>query len=195
MNQENSNGISKNVFILGVTIAIIFSVITSLALSMHFAVGPQGEMGLQGPQGETGLQGPKGEKGEEGLQGTQGETGLQGPQGIQGSQGLKGEKGDTGLQGLTGGFGNPDYDSGWVHLALNDYTDFRHNLGQEDNLFVYIIGRYYYEGYYWYCQDTYYITWITLDANTLTVFRLEEDTFYEQARVFIWKIEAVNQLY
>jgi hypothetical protein len=178
--------VSKNIFIAGIIVAILVSSALSTTLCIFFAAGPEG------PQGEIGPQGPQGIQGETGSAGPKGEQGVQGSKGVQGE---KGEQGETGPQGPTGGFGDPDYDSDWIHLSAGDYTDFKHNLGQEDDLFVYIIGRYYYEGYYWYCQDPYAILWITLDENTLTVFRLKEDSYYEQARVFVWKLESNTKLY
>ncbi|MGD9131380.1 MAG: hypothetical protein PVH73_07395 [Candidatus Bathyarchaeota archaeon] len=201
---SSNNGVSKGIFVAGIVATMIVSVAVSTVLCSFFAVGPQGEQGIQGIQGiqgpqgiqgETGPQGPKGDTGDTGAQGLQGEQGQQGETGEQGSKGDTGDTGPMGSMGPAGGFGDPDYDSGWIHLAVGDYTDFKHDLEQEDDLFVYIIGRYYYEGYYWYCQDPYYITWITLDANTLTVFRLNEDIYYEQARMLIWKIDENNELF
>jgi len=202
-----NEGISKNTFIAGIIIAILLSTVISLSLSIQFSVGPQGNTGPQGSQGEQGIQGiqgtqgiqgetgpqgltgatgSQGQKGDDGEQGIQGVQGLQGIDGLQGIQGLRGEKGDM---GPIGAFGDPDYDSGWVHLSVGDYTDFKHNLGQEDNLFVYVIGRFYGGGYWWYCQDSYWISWYTLDSNTLTIYRFYDDDSYDQARVLIWKIE------
>ena len=39
------------IFVAGIVIAILLSSVISFSLSMHFAVGPQGETGLQGPIG------------------------------------------------------------------------------------------------------------------------------------------------
>jgi hypothetical protein len=34
-----------------------------------------------------------------------------------------------------------------------------------------------------------YISWVTLDDDTLSIFRLNEDIYYEQAKVLIWVID------
>lgn len=204
---SNNFGISKGVFISGIIIAVLLSTVISLGLSMQFAVGPQGQTGLQGPTGATGPQGVAGPQGQMGPQGATGpigpqgqtgltgETGPQGPQGEQGIQGPKGDTGDIGPMGPAGGFGDPDYDSDWIPLTIDDFTLFTHNLGQEDNLFVYLYGRYYDQGYWWYIQDSYWVSWVTLDEHTIGVFRLSEDTQYEQGRLLIWKIEDTNPLF
>jgi len=206
-------GVSKGMFVAGIVLAILLSSVISLSLSMQFAVCPKGEMGAQGLIGEQGIQGPQGIQGEKGdkgntgatgavgatglrgATGTQGATGEEGIQGETGLQGPKGDTGDIGPMGPAGGFGDPDYDSGWISLTLGDFTDFTHNLGQEDNLFVYIYGRNYDLGYWWYIQDSFYISWLTLDENTISVYRLSTDSQYQQARMLIWKIDEVNQLY
>ena len=204
--------VSKQLFVCGIVAVVIISVLLTLAMRPLFIgpEGPQGEQGIQGIQGIEGIQGiqgeigesiigPQGEKGdtgEQGIQGIQGETGLTGATGINGIQGLKGDTGETGLQGLPGGFGAPDYESEWIPLIAGGWTDFTHNLGQEDGLFVYITGRFYSSGYYWYCQDSYWIQWLALDENTISVGRMASDIEYEQAQVQIWVINPIsNNLY
>lgn len=213
---KGTSGVSTTIFVIGIIGSILVSSALSTVIATQFAIGPQGPAGPQGSKGDkgdTGLQGVQGPQGATGPQGLTGATGVQGatgpagadgedgatgPQGIQGIQGATGATGPQGLQGLqgpAGGFGAPDYDSGWVSLASDDWTDFTHNLGQEDNLFVYIYGRNYDLGYWWYGQDSFYISWITLDENTISVYRLSPDIQYQQARVLIWKIETNQQLY
>ena len=104
---------------------------------------------------------------------------------------------------MAGGFGAPDYDSGWVSLSTQATEYFTHNLGAEDNLFVYICGRAMWMGEWVYHQD--YIgtdsflqgeeylwvgaSWYTVNENEIGVVRGLADGTWEECRVFIWEIE------
>ena len=103
MTQTASMGISKTIFVVGLIVAILASVLLSVAVSMLFGLqgpkgdkGDKGDTGATGVQGSTGPQGPIGATGATGATGAQGATGPQGAQGSQGIQGPKGDKGDTG---------------------------------------------------------------------------------------------------
>ena len=110
---------------------------------------------------------------------------------ISGEIGPQGVQGEIGSIGPVGGFGKPDYDSGWTNLPMDEWILFDHNLDTTDDIFVYIIGRYYAEGGTWIVnQDPYSITWTTYDSNTIIVYRLEDDYYYDQARVIIWKLQS-----
>lgn len=79
---------------------------------------------------------------------------------------------------------------------MAQWTVFDHDLGQNDNIFVYIIGRYYSVDNTWIVnQEPYSITWTTSDENSIIVYRIADDYYYDEARVLIWKIEDSNQLY
>lgn len=165
--------VTKARFFVGMVLAIIISVSITLVMRPYF-VGPQGEQGIQGIQGPIGPQGLKGD------------TGDTGPQGLQGEQGPKGDMGPA------GGFGEPDYNSGW---RIPTYTEdlgtgckIIHNLEQMEGLFVYITGRHYLEGEYFYGIN-YGFRWVTLDSNTIATFLTNElDIFPEEMRVQIWII-------
>lgn len=199
-----SNEISKQVFAIGIIVAIILSSLLSVGIIMYnrpLFIGPQGLQGIQGPQGiqgETGLQGsvgntgtigPQGEQGIQGLAGAIGATGVKGDTGVQGERGLKGDIGATGVigpQGPPGGFGTPNYDSGWISLIAGDFTNVNHNLGQ-DNLFIYIIARYNIGGTNMYYQAN--LIWSIKNVNTISIFRASDDTIYSQVQVQIWVIK------
>jgi hypothetical protein len=57
MSEGKAVGISRTMFIVGLTVAILVSSLLSVGITMHFAKGPQGDKGDIGPQG---LQGPSG---------------------------------------------------------------------------------------------------------------------------------------
>ena len=98
-----SNGISKEMFVVGIFLAILVSSLASTVVSMQLAVGQKGDKGDAGPtgsQGEQGLQGPQGIQGVQGVQGTQGFSGIDGRQGAQGLQGPRGEQGPAGSQSV-----------------------------------------------------------------------------------------------
>ncbi len=116
--------VSKTVFLAGIIAAILISSGFSAVVSTQFAVGPQGEQGIQGVQGETGPQGLKGDRGVTGLQGAKGDTG---------AQGSKGDKGDPGLGVQPGYVAAPSYDSGWSEVT-DSWMVFEHNLGTTDVL-------------------------------------------------------------
>ena len=216
-----SNGISLKLFVMGIIVTMIGSIIISTTLAIHLATGPQGPMGPEGPEGEKGNQGIMGPQGIQGLMGPQGVQGVTGPQGVQGPQGIQGPQGETGpegpvgiqgetgsqgIQGPPGGFGEPDYDSGWVTLSTQEAEYFTHNLGTKDNLLVYLYGRVMWMGDWLYHQD--YIgtdsflsgdqyswvgtSWFTVTENEIGVLRGPDDVSWEQCRVFIWKIEKQN---
>ena len=205
-------GVSKMMFVAGIIIAILVSSALSTVIAIQFAVGPQGPIGLQGPKGDKGDQGVQGIIGPQGLQGVTGPQGVHGPQGVQGVIGLEGPKGDTGdvgplgiqgIQGPAGGFGAPDYDSGWVSLSTQETGYFTHNLGTEDNLLVYICGRGMFLGQWVYHQDylgtdsfvsgdeylMFGASWFTVSEDEIGVVRGYADLSWEQCRVFIWEIE------
>lgn len=170
-------------FVAGIVATMVVSVAVATVLCSFFAVGPQGEQGIQGIQGEQGAQGIQGEKGDTG------ETGATGEQG---------EQGEQGIQGLPGGFGAPDYDSGWTTPAyLEDSGSsvlLEHNLGQENNLFVYVIGRVFSttDGEAHYGINEGY-SWITYDENSIMIFLVDEteDVIVntDEVKVLIWIIE------
>ncbi len=166
---SQNNGISKKMFVAGIIIAVLLSV--AIMASLHttsFFIGPQGKQGIQGEQGVQGIQGLTGNTGATGATGATGETGAIGA---------------TGPQGLPGGFGAPNYNSGWLSVPAGDIVTVTHNLGQENNLLVYILekdstGAYIGQGD---CR------WMTLDSNTIDV--IVNDDFAAQIQVFIWVIQ------
>lgn len=204
--------VSMRLFVAGIIIAILASCLVSTIIATQLSIGPQGPQGIQGVQGPQGDQGSAGAQGiqgvpgaqgvhgPQGIQGPQGETGLEGPVGPQGEIGLQGPQG---IQGVPGGFGAPDYDSDWVPLSNIETNYFIHNLGSQDNLFVYLYGRATWMGDYVYHQD--YIgtdsylegdlyswvgaSWFTVDDNEIGVVRGFDDLSWEECRVLIWKIQ------
>jgi len=212
---DQTMGVSKMMFVTGIIIAILLSSALSTVLAIQLAVGPQGPIGQQGPKGDKGDQGIQGLIGPQGPQGVTGPQGIHGPQGTQGATGTEGDKGDTGdvgpqgiqgiqgIQGPAGGFGAPDYDSGWVSLSSQENGYFAHNLGTEDNLLVYICGRAMYLGQWVYHQDylgtdsflsgedyiMFGASWFTVSENEIGVVRGNADLSWEQCRVYIWQIE------
>ncbi len=202
-------------FVAGIIVAILVSSALSTVIATQFAVGPQGPVGPQGSKGDQGYTGEHGVTGPQGLQGVTGSQGVTGPQGAagatgaDGAQGIQGPEGDTGPQGLqgiqgpVGGFGAPDYDSGWVALHNGETVFFTHNLGTEDNLFVYLYGRALYFGQWVYHQDVLgtdtflsgseYVwigaSWYTLNENEIGVVRATDDLSWDECRVLIWEIE------
>ena len=204
--------VSMRLFVAGIIIAILASCLVSTIIATQLSIGPQGQQGIQGiqgpqgdqgalgPQGIQGVTGPQGVQGPQGIQGLQGDTGPEGPIGPQGETGLQGIQG---IQGMPGGFGSPDYDSGWGHLSNIETNYFTHNLGSKDNLFVYLYGRAMWMGDYVYHQDyigtdsylegnQYYwvgASWFTVSDNEIGVVRGFDDLSWEECRVFIWKIQ------
>ena len=93
-------------------------------------------------------------------------------------------------------FGPPDYNSGWKNLEVKHMTEgvwinFTHNLGCEENLFVYILGRSYVDNEYTYFQDATGVTWKTLDKSTIAVMGLNPQYTLSnsQVKVSIWVME------
>jgi hypothetical protein len=76
-----ADGISKEIFVTGLIIAIVASSSLSMALSSQLSFGPKGDKGDTGATGSTGATGPAGPTGATGATGPQGPQGLQGPQG------------------------------------------------------------------------------------------------------------------
>lgn len=109
-----------------------------------------------------------------------------GPPGPQGEQGPKGDKGD---QGVPGGFGAPDYDSGWIPINPGGQATIIHNLGIGNSL-VYLYGRYDTSGPSGYCTHQYPsgCHWVRFASvpNALRVERDLQDTLYEEFRILIW---------
>ena len=189
---NNTGGISMTMFIAGIVIAILASIALSTVIAAQFAVGPQGPegpqgeqgiqgiLGIQGVAGPEGLQGPKGDKGDTGSQGPKGDTGDTGPEGPKGDTGEQGLQGEVGPEGPAGGFGAPDYDSGWRNITVA--YNITHNLGTQDIL-IYLIAK---------NEDGNIISrahsfWIA-DDNTLQIVRAPDNP-YPTFRALIWKIE------
>ena len=101
---------------------------------------------------------------------------------------------ETELTGIETGFGAPNYDSGWVPIDIGEKISLPHGLGTDENLFVYMIGRYY-EGltnqlYYGLCYWGQLVVgagW-TLDDTCVYVERGEADFDWDEVRVYIWRI-------
>ncbi|MGD2066469.1 MAG: hypothetical protein PVI43_04800 [Candidatus Bathyarchaeota archaeon] len=190
---SNGRSVSMTMFMVGIVIAILASTALSTVIATQLAVGPvgpegpqgdQGIQGIQGPVGDTGpmgQQGPKGDKGDTGATGSQGPKGEQGETGDQGPQGEQGIQGEIGPQGSPGGFGAPDYDSGWMTIegvALN----LVHNLGTQEIL-VYLYSKNPTTGA---INGGVHTFWI-MDDNTLQIIRSPDmDTI--DFRVLIWII-------
>jgi hypothetical protein len=125
-------------------------------------VGPHGEQGPIGPTGATGPQGSQGDAGPTGPQGPQGAVGPEGP------------------QGLSGGFGAPDYDSGWINITLLSFVS--HNLGTQDVL-VYLLAK---------NEDGAIInqahSFLIFDDNTVEIIRAPDNP-YSSFRALIWAID------
>lgn len=102
---KGSVGISKEMFVTGIVVAILVSSLASTAASMMLSFGPKGDKGDTGLQGVQGLQGIQGLQGAQGVQGLQGVQGIQGIQGEMGLQGLQGLQGIQGFQGVIGPIG------------------------------------------------------------------------------------------
>ena len=132
-------GISRNMFIAGLVIAILASSAVSTVISTQLAVGPQGPKGDQGDKGEKGDNGDIGPQGLDGTNGVDGKDGTNGTDGADGLDGksayqiwldqgtvgteqdfldsLKGEQGPAGvftIENMSGWLPAPAYDSGWI---------------------------------------------------------------------------------
>jgi len=114
--------------------------------------------------------------------------------------GPQGPIGPQGLQGPPGGFGAPDYDSGWVSFeSVSSSLD--HGLGTK-NLFVYLVGRQFslLEPAGWRTHqkkigtdddgdDLWGVYWSLIDENTIYVQRAFDEWRWEYFRVYIWIIQ------
>ena len=88
-------GLTKEMFVLGLIIAILVSGLVSAGISMQIS-------GTQGPKGEKGDTGPQGPKGDTGATGATGATGPAGATGATGAMGATGAQGTQGAQGPPG---------------------------------------------------------------------------------------------
>jgi hypothetical protein len=92
------------------------------------------------------------------------------------------------------GFGSPVFDSGWIAIAPGETKSMEHGLGTEENLFVYVIGRFH-EGqtnqlYYGlgYIADVEIGNGWTMDDTLISVTRGVADVHWIETRVYIWRI-------
>ena len=178
----------------------------TVALSVSLTLGaimvvPSIRDQLSGPAGPEGPEGPRGPKGSSGIQGITGVPGPEGPVGPVGPPGPQGVEGPLGERGPAGGWGAPDYDSGWVSVSPGDTVRLQHGLGLE--VFVYILGKHptpfthqvymgsekynqtgkmYEEGVLWKNFGPY-----------IQVKRMNDDTLYTQIRVYVWRIIAADE--
>ena len=98
------------------------------------------------------------------------------------------------LSVIQGGFGSPDYDSGWITIDPGETKSMEHGLGTDEDLFVYVIGRYR-EGqtnqlYYGlgYLGDTEIGNGWTMDDTFISITRGVADVHWDETRVYIWKM-------
>ena len=181
----DDKAVSNQVFAISLVVVLILAIGASTSLVSMLELAPKGDTGTVGPQGPIGPQGPKGDTGETGSTGSQGAKGDKGDTGATGPQGPKGDKGDTGLQGPPGGFGAPNFDSDWLRFSVGQTSAvITHNLGQKDNLFVYILERNSTNNVYYYGNED--VAWVTLDNNRIAVIRY--DNFGAEVRMLIWVI-------
>jgi hypothetical protein len=92
------------------------------------------------------------------------------------------------------GFGEPDYDSGWMDIAAGDSMSFTHGLGTT-NVHVYVVGRnadglihqmdY---GFTIAGSARYGLAWLSLDSNSIWVTRGPDDENWVQVRMMIWRL-------
>ena len=92
------------------------------------------------------------------------------------------------------GFGSPVFDSGWIAIDPGETKSMEHGLGTEEDLFVYVIGRYregqtnqlYYGlGYLW---DVEIGNGWTMDDTIISITRGEADVHWSEIRVYVWRI-------
>jgi hypothetical protein len=98
------------------------------------------------------------------------------------------------LEQFQTGFGPPDYDSGWNLIDTGEELTLRHGLATTDDLFVYMIGRYFdgltnqlYYGLCYWGQFEVGCGWAIDDTN-IHVYRGEVDSHWDEVRVYIWRI-------
>jgi hypothetical protein len=162
-----TDGISKQIFVVGLIIAVFGAAILSTFASMQLAVGPKGDKG------------DKGETGPQGLQGLQGIQGIQGPQGEQGLQGPQGPSIDFSIGNLSGWIPAPAYDSGWINpFGMSNTAIINHGLNTTNLLF-------------WALPETgtNQRVWLSkiISANEILIERTTTGPTYE-VRVLLWKI-------
>jgi hypothetical protein len=95
---------------------------------------------------------------------------------------------------VQGGLGSPDYDSGWIRIDPGETKSLEHGLGTDEDLFVYVIGRYR-EGqtnqlYYGlgYLGDVEIGNGWTMDDTFISITRGVADVHWDETRVYIWKM-------
>jgi hypothetical protein len=92
------------------------------------------------------------------------------------------------------GFGSPIFDSGWLTIDPGETKAIEHGLGTTEDLFVYVIGRYY-EGqtnqlYYGlgFLDDVEIGNGWTMDDTFISITRGVADVHWDETRVNIWRI-------
>lgn len=165
---EMAEGVSKGIFVVGMVIAIMASILLSSVIASQL-------LGLQGSKGDTGDTGEKGETGATGARGEIGATGATGPP----------------------GFGTPDYDSGWSNIAAGEQLTLFHDLGTTE-VYVYVIGKteaglIHQLDYGWIHgggveYNKFGLAWYGLDTEVIKAWRAAQDENWVQVRVMIWKI-------
>jgi hypothetical protein len=103
---------------------------------------------------------------------------------------------ETKLNNFEAGFGSPDYDSGWNSIEAGEELTLPHGLTTTDDLFVYMIGRYFdgltnqlYYGLCYWGQYEVGCGW-TIDETNIYVIRGEVDVHWDEVRVYIWRINS-----
>jgi hypothetical protein len=120
--------------------------------------------------------------------------------------GRPGPQGETGPQGPSGGFGAPDYDSGWTPIGRDSSTVFDDYSLETDDCLVYIYGRYtdvtpwlYHQlsfggdSLFWGGNPSLYqqsgVWWDSEDLSEgIEVYREQKDVRWTEVRVLIWAI-------
>ena len=95
---------------------------------------------------------------------------------------------------VQGGLGSPGYDSGWITIDPGETKSMEHGLGTDEDLFVYVIGRYR-EGqtnqlYYGlgYLGDAEIGNGWTMDDTFISITRGVADVHWVETHVYIWRI-------
>lgn len=101
---------------------------------------------------------------------------------------------ETQITTVQGGLGSPDYDSGWIRIDPGETKSMEHGLGTDEDLFVYVIGRYR-EGqtnqlYYGlgYHGDVEIGNGWTMDDTFISITRGVADVHWDETHVYIWRI-------